>query len=201
MNSSRSHKKPWALTQESFDRLLAWLSPEREVAGKIYEEIRSDLIRGFRRHNCAAPEDLADETINRVAKRLPEFEATYVGPPTRYFFGVAHYVHWEYLRKEAVTVPLLADPSGGGASQEDWQEEEAEPEYTCLRACIERLTSRNREIILQYYKGEKQIKIRLRKELAGRLGISLPLLRLQAQRIRVGLKKCILDCLAQQVAV
>lgn len=200
MNSSGSHKKPWVLTQESFDRLLAWLSPEREAAGRIYEQIRSDLIQGFRRHNCTTPEDLADETINRVAKKLPELESTYVGLPSRYFFGVAHYVHYEHLRKEAVTVPLSADPPGVSISQQGLRGE-VEPEYACLQACIEKLTLRNREIILQYYKEEKQIKIRLRKELAERLGITLPLLRLQAQRIRGGLKKCILHCLTEQAAI
>jgi hypothetical protein len=65
---------------------------------------------------------------------------------------------------------------------------------------MQQLTPSNREMILQYYRGEKQVKIRLRQELAHRLGIDLPLLRLRARHIRVKLKKCIVDCLAGKTA-
>jgi hypothetical protein len=106
LNNMSGRKDPWTLTQESFDRLLAWLAPNREQAGKKYEEVRSRLVRGFTSHGCPVPEDLADETINRVAKKLPEIEETYVGDPVRYFYRVAHYVHLEYLKKESVVTPL-----------------------------------------------------------------------------------------------
>jgi RNA polymerase sigma factor (sigma-70 family) len=194
-----SHKTPWTLTQESFDRLLAWLDPDREQAGRIYEDIRSNLIRGFRRHHCPVPEDLADRTINRVAKKLPEVESDYSGSRTPYFFAVAHNIHREYLREKAATVPLSVNVPSSAAPLMN-STEEAETEDACLKICMERLPPHHREIILQYYRGDKQVKIRLRKELAQRLGIGLPLLRLKAQRIRVNLKKCILGCLTEQAA-
>ena len=195
-----SHKTPWTLTQESFDRLLAWLDPDREQAGKIYEDIRANLIQGFRRHHCPVPEDLADRTINRVAKKLPEVESGYRGSRAPYFFAVAHNIHREYLREKAATVPLSMDVPGSFVPLLNSMED-AETEDACLRICMERLTPHHREIILQYYRGDKQVKIRLRKELSQRLGITLPLLRLKAQRIRASLKKCILGCLAEQAAV
>lgn len=192
-------KEKWELTQELFDRLLAWLSPDREESGKEYQKIHARLIKGFVDHNCtlSEAENLADETINRVAKKLPEIEATYIGSPSRYFFGVAYNVHLEHLRKEPRTGALeLRDIPDMSLSPEAMLED-VDPEYTCLEWCIQRLTDRNRELILKYYQGEKHIKIELRKALAQHFGIELPLLRLQAQRIRAGLKKCILDCLAQ----
>jgi len=54
-------------------------------------------------------------------------------------------------------------------------------------------------MILTYYKGERQVKIKLRKELADRLGIKLANLRLKAQKVRAELKKCILDCLERKI--
>ena len=45
-------------------------------------------------------EDLADETINRVAKKLPEIQDTYVGEPARYFHGVARYILREMMRRK-----------------------------------------------------------------------------------------------------
>lgn len=189
-------KEKWTLTREAFDRLLAWLDSDRDEAARKYEEIRSRLIKGFNRLGCQIPEDLADETINRVARKLPEIERTYVGECTRYFYAVAHNVHREYLRSpKTASLPETELPSVD--PHVNSPQEETDREYACLEYCIERLTQRNREIILQYYQGEKQTKIRLRKELALRQGISLATLRLRAQRIRDSLRNCILNCLQQ----
>lgn len=182
------------LTQESFDRLLTWLHPDREAAGRIYEDIRSKLIKCFRAHGCSAPEDLADETINRVARKSSDFVHRYVGDPARYFYCVAHYVHLEHLRKDVEAVELTEDLP----MQID--REDVEPEYECLERCMEHLPARNRELVSKYYQGEKRIKIELRKQLASKLNINLPTLRLQAQRIRAKLKKCIQECLRQKLA-
>ena len=59
-------KSTWALSQEAFDRLLAWLDPDRDRAGERYEEIRRKLIGIFLRRGCSTAEDLTDEAINRV---------------------------------------------------------------------------------------------------------------------------------------
>ncbi len=183
------------LTRENFDRLLAWLHPEREQAGKVYEEIRSVLMKVFRSHDCPVPEELADETINRVAKKLPEIVETYVGDPARYFYRVAHYVHLEYLRRQPETTTLSEDLPLPPESDED-----IEVEYDCLEGCVRQLNPRNRELVLHYYQGEKGVKIERRRELARRLNIELPVLRLQAHRIRTGLKKCMRECLRQKAA-
>jgi RNA polymerase sigma factor (sigma-70 family) len=191
-------RQKWTLTPEAFNALLSWLDPDREQAGQRYEEIRSGLIKGFIRHGCTVPEDLADETINRVAKRIPEIAATYRGDPARYFYGVAHNVHMEYLRRPQVVPLPQTELRLSIAPTPPESTEDIEPVYSCLSGCMEQLTPRNREMILQYYRGERRVKIMLRRELAERLGVQLSLLRLQAQRVRAGLKKCILDCLSRK---
>src|SRR5918911_1288958 len=100
----------WSLTRDAFDQLLSWLHPDREQAGKKYEEVRYKLIKIFGCRGCLTPEDLADETINRVARRLGDIAATYVGDPARYFCGVAQKVHMEYLRKISTPPPRLPEP-------------------------------------------------------------------------------------------
>src|SRR6266550_5419038 len=97
--------KDWVLTRESFDSLLAWLDSERDEAGRKYEEIRLRLIKIFVCRGCHEPEDLADETINRVSKKLREIESTYLGNPALYFYGVANKVHLEYLRRRPAPIP------------------------------------------------------------------------------------------------
>ena len=188
-------KKKWTLTEGNFNSLLGWLHPNREQAGKIYEEIRSSLIKGFRSHGCTVPEDLADETINRVTRKLPEFMQTYEGAPVKYFYRVAYYIYLEYQRGQPEMAPLPED-----MSQHEVDEVNVELEYECLEECMQQLTPRNRELVSQYYQGEKSVKIRLRKELAEQLNTNLPMLRLQAHRIRVSLKKCIQNCMDKKAA-
>jgi hypothetical protein len=95
--------KNWALTQESFDSLLAWLHPDREQAGERYESIRCSLIRFFSARGFSNPEELADETIDRVARKIDELVPSYSGDPATYFFAVARLVCMGLLppRKEA----------------------------------------------------------------------------------------------------
>ena len=194
MDGVFTRRKKWGLTQESFDHLLAWLHPDREQAGRVYEEIRAKLIKGFKSHDCPVAEDLADETINRVAKRVPEIVDTYVGDPARYFFGVAYKVFLEYLRSG----PELAELPSDNLLTRDPTDDNKEVVYDCLERCLKHLSQYNRELILQFYQGEKRVKIELRKELAQRLGTKLANLRLQAHRIRESLKKCIQTCLEQE---
>ena len=183
--------KEWVLTQEAFDQLLAWLDPNRDQAGKKYEEIRLRLIKIFTCRGCTEPEALADETINRVTNKVQAIADDYTGDPALYFYGVAHKVHLEYLRKKPAPAPAPPPME---------HEVEAEPEYDCLEHCIERLTRDHRELVLQYYQEEKQAKINHRKRLAEQLGIALNALRIRAFRIRAALLQCVQDCLEQRAA-
>jgi DNA-directed RNA polymerase specialized sigma24 family protein len=176
--------KDWILTQESFNALLAWLGSEREEAGRKYEAIRLRLIKIFACRGCYEPEDLADETINRVSKRLKEIESDYSGDPARYFYGVANKVHLEYLRRKPVPVPpVVPEPS-----------EDIEKEYQCLERCMQKLSPDNRTLVLGYYQEEKRLKIDHRRMLAEQLGIALNALRIRACRIRASLQECVQTC-------
>lgn len=183
----------WILTQDDFDKLLAWLDSDRERAGKKYEDIRYKLIKIFACRGCHVPEDLADETINRVTKRMNDIAEIYVGDPARYFCGVAQKVHLEFLRKSFTPPPpLLPTP--------EIETSESQQEYECLEECMLQLTKSNRELVLEYYREEKRAKIDCRKQLAQRLGIPLNALRIRAYRIRATLQECVQTCLAQQAA-
>ena len=184
MSSVSSRKIEWDLTPEAFEQLLFWLNPNREQAGRKYEEIRRKLIKIFICRGCICPEELADETMNRVTRKVPEIIGNYVGDPSLYFYGVAHNVHLEYVRKKPNLLPPPApDPP-----------EETERDYECLEQCMERLTSKSRELVLEYYQAEKRAKIDRRKELASRLGIAVNALRIRAHRIRSNLQECVFEC-------
>lgn len=191
----------WVLDQTAFDRLLDWLDPERERAGQRYEDIRLKLIKIFTCRGCRESEDLADETINRVARKLAEIADTYTGDQALYFYGVAHKVYLEHLRKRpapaaAAVAPIRPDEWG----REEEEGDQREREYECLDRCMHALAPHSRDLVLQYYREEKREKIEHRKRLAARLGIGVNALRIRACRIRESLYRCVQACLGEEAA-
>jgi len=65
-------RQKWSLTQEAFDGLLASLGPDRDSAADRYLEIRRNLVRLFEWRGCFTPEEYADETLNRCARKIGE---------------------------------------------------------------------------------------------------------------------------------
>jgi RNA polymerase sigma factor (sigma-70 family) len=176
-------KSQWDTTQESFDRLLAWLDDNRDHAGKKYELIRNRLIKVFTCRGCGEAEDLADETISRVTAKVPEIAPTYEGEPILYFYGVARKVHHEWLRRQNRPVPEMSI-----------KEADDERVLECLDRCMETVPEKSRELVLRYYENEKKAKIDERKTIAQELGIGINALRIKAHRIRQILRKCVKSC-------
>jgi RNA polymerase sigma factor (sigma-70 family) len=195
-------KKDWALTQDAFDKLLNWLDSDRDSAGQKYEMIRLRLIKIFTCRGCYEAEDLADETINRVAVKLATLEWEDDGDRARYFYAVAQKVHLEHLRnskrRQAETPLDYVDETSSVAANSDT--DEIECEYACLERCLENLPPDSRRLVLEYYQQERKAKIDRRKMLAEELGIALNALRIRAHRIRLTLERCMHDCLEQQPA-
>ena len=173
------------ITQEEFDRLLAWLNPDRERAGEKYEWVRKRLIKTFVCRGSNRAEELADKTINRVARKLLEIEATYVGDPAHYFVGVAAKIWLESIRREQA--PAVGMPPAATTNDDD-------PRYAFLERCLEQLTDEDRDLVLSYYQGEGQAKIEHRRILATRLGLGINALRIRVCRIRSELQDRIERC-------
>ncbi|MFP5264795.1 MAG: RNA polymerase sigma factor [Blastocatellia bacterium] len=181
-------KNEWHLTQDAFDRFLAWLDPNRDRAAKKYEEVRHKLIKIFTCRGCVEAEDLADETINRVIRKSQDMVDSYVGDPTLYFYGVARKVHLEHVRKGPAILPMPpADPP-----------DQKEMEIECLEQCMKKLSDEQRRWVLEYYKEDKREKIDHRKEMAVRLGIAPNALRIRMHRIRASLQGCVTSCLERR---
>ena len=58
------------ILSEDFRRFLAWLAPEPERAAVRYNEIHAALARIFACRGCERPYDLADETLDRVIRKV-----------------------------------------------------------------------------------------------------------------------------------
>lgn len=190
--------KQWTLTQEAFERLLTWLDEDRGRAGQKYEEIRSTLVKYFAWRGCTDAEEMADETINRVNRKMGEVSLVNDGNPARYFFGVAKNVLKEWRRKEkAVPLPpgTRAAPAEG---VEDDGEDAARRLRECLAACLQELPAADRRLVLDYYEKSKQAKIDFRKVLARQLNVEPTALRVKVHRIRTKIQKCVEACVARR---
>ncbi len=72
-----------------------------------YRQLRLKLILYFERRNCACPEDLADDCVNRVFLHVREH-----GLPTsleRFTFGFASNIFLEWLRASSRFTPANVD--------------------------------------------------------------------------------------------
>jgi len=183
-------RQKWALNQEAFDKLLVAFDADRETAGRKYLEIRNNLTRFFEWRGCSFPEDHADETINRMAKRVFEGEA--ILNHSGYAMGVARLLLLEVNKGRQREQSALAEI--GAAPDVYVPEDDDETRLTCLRGCLQTLSPDNRELILQYYQGEKGEKIENRKKLLDRLGIPVNTLRMRALRLRERLQTCVEEC-------
>lgn len=174
------------LQQDDFDRLLVWLDSDSERAGLIYEKIRWRLIAILASRGCPVPEELADEVIDRVARRVVDIQETYIGDKAIYFLGVMNNVHHEYLKRRVLPPPReLVDDDV----------EAKERTYHCLERCLDKLTPNSRHMIERYYAQDKRARIDLRRRLAAEFGIGINNLRLRALRVREKLQTCIEQCL------
>jgi RNA polymerase sigma factor (sigma-70 family) len=203
MQRSTSLKKDWILNQEALDALLASLDPDRERAGARYEQIRQGLITFFECRGSATPEDHADDTINRVARRLLEGQVIQADKSVSYFYGVARNVlreHWDSRARGPI--PLEDQPSAALQSPDHHHQQEQESarltkerRLECLERCLDGCAPKDRELVRQYYQGDSGAKIEKRRRMAESLGIQINALRIRALRIREKLEECVTRCL------
>jgi RNA polymerase sigma factor (sigma-70 family) len=191
-------KKGWDLTEEAFNQFLSWIDQDREQAAKKYESVRRHLIVIFSCRGCANAEDLADETINRVTRRVQDLADSYVGDPAPYLYATAHRIYLEQAKSSSAFVPLPASRELQAIDPKvEEQASEEERAYECLEQCLQQLAPASRKLVLQYYQKDRQAKIDERKRLAQELGIPLNALRIRVHRIRAALQDCINLCLKQ----
>lgn len=191
-------KKDWEPSAASFRQLLHWLDEGGDSAGERYLEVRRRLELYFDRKSCSSPDELADETLNRVARKLDEIGAITNVTPLHYCYIVAKFVFLESLRdgkRRETSLPaagtdLQTSPLAGDAGPT----EDRERLTTCLDHCLSRISNADRDIILPYYQGQQRDRIEQRAALATRLGLTSNALTIRACRIRQKLEACVQAC-------
>lgn len=161
-------------------------SADRQTAADEYERVRIKLTKFFSWQRCPFPEECADETLNRVAKRLAEGED--IQKPGSYFYGVARMVLKETqadLERKNRAVLELGQANWTTPAVEDMETSE------CLRACLSALPREQRQFILKYYSGDQRKRVDNRQAMADELQIPMNALRNRALRLRDKIHNCV----------
>ena len=177
---------------EDFNALLRWLDSDIERAAEKYEAIRRRLTQYFVLRQCVDPEELTDETMRRVARRVPEIATSYHGEPSRYFYGVARLILREYFRQRPLHEVREQDQLVSAP-----EKDENRRQYECLGKCLHTLTPDKRELVFTYYKNRKQTKISAH-ELAAEMEVTSAALRPRIFRLRRALQECVENCMKSQ---
>jgi DNA-directed RNA polymerase specialized sigma24 family protein len=180
-----------SLTSEGFEKFLAVLGAEREAAGEQYEVVRLKLVKYFELRMSANPDDLADETIDRVARRLAGGERIESPEVMRYVYGVARNVLLESWKNDQRQKKIGYAP----AESEESDQEHAGLQLDCFQECLGQIPEESRTLLLRYYQHTGRAKIDDRLALARQLTIPTNALRIRIHRIKAELQRCMETCM------
>jgi DNA-directed RNA polymerase specialized sigma24 family protein len=193
-DKTKAQKTKWSLNTVALDKLLDRFSTNRDEAGIQYELARRKVIRYFEWRCVVAAEACADETMDRVARRIDEGQK--VDKLMAYIFAVARHIFQEVLREEQERPQIgLDDAPPEWLRQKPPEIVDPDIREICFDRCLEGLGSEGRNLILGYYEGEGRAKIDHRLQLARKLKIPLNALRIRVHRLKRTLEDCIAECL------
>lgn len=186
----------------AFDRLLHWLNDGVDSHGDIYLEMRRQLVAYFEQRNRPMADDLADETLNRIARTLEKDGTILTRPPARYCYTVAKFVLLEDIRRGHADrrrrhIPLenaAASHTGAWSLRPEDALEIQEQRLECLEHCLQRLPPAQRALVMDYHRDTRRQKIVRRRDMAKRLGITMNALSIRASRIRAALEAAVENC-------
>ncbi|HEY0772138.1 MAG TPA: CHAT domain-containing protein, partial [Sphingobacteriaceae bacterium] len=192
-NISLPSKSKRIISQAAFDHFINWLGKGSwEEGGIRYEHIRSRLIKFFNYRNLPNMEDLADETLNRVIDNFSKDETSYESKLRQYIDKAAQLVYLEAFKINRSFVQLEL-------KEASMAEDDTDSTRDCLDKCLQKLSETERKILLEYYEPEKKEKREVRARLASRHGFTIAELHYKVARIRLGLKKCVEECIKKEL--
>ena len=201
------------LAEGGWEHLLDFLDPSRqgkhgtdrdaEAEARYLETVRK-LVCFFAGRGCRDAEDLAMESVLRVAAKCGQVDASAYEDRTGYFYGVARNVLHEWWRdalRESTKREVMRRELArlGTSDPQSWSRKEAVQH--CLELCLGELSHRARRLVLSYYGEEGAAKIESHRRLAGEFGKSVNALRIEVHRIRAVLRQCVIGCVHPEAAL
>jgi DNA-directed RNA polymerase specialized sigma24 family protein len=174
------------LQSSEFEALIQALGATPELAAPAYQQLHTRLVRLFRLNNASDPESLADEALDRLARRIVANEAGQLSSPQAFAVGIARHLLQEDARQQQraeVTANTWTSLSPDGR-------EEEEDRLDALDRCLDRMRPEQAELLRSYYRWTGKAKIEHHRQLAQSLGLNLNALRTRLMRARAVLERC-----------
>jgi DNA-directed RNA polymerase specialized sigma24 family protein len=166
-----------------YHQLLSQLDPDSTRAALEFERLRRKLVRFFESRRASFPEDEADETIHRVARRLGS--GVTVLDVEAFAAGTARRVLYESRRGVRLRlVPLEVETATAPAAAAE--PPEPDPRPARLRKSLATLPRESRALLLAYYAtgDDARGRIAARRRLAREWKLNASTLRTRVQRLR-----------------
>ncbi len=169
------------MRKETLEKILTLLGPSKEEAAVEYRKLHQRLTRFFEWNAVLDPTALADEAMDRLAKRGTEENA--VEPilnPSAFALGIARLLLQEEARRQQKKVEAMRHLE----TQASDSTSQAEAMDRALQHCMAKLRPETRNLLEQYYLHRGSEKVKLHQTLAEELGLTLNALRNRALRGR-----------------
>jgi len=167
----------------AYDRLFSLLEPEALSVDAGFQRCRLKLVKFFAWRHCDDPNSLADETISRLLKNIATRQEISAEHPYSYVYAIAVNVFKEYLRAQKKATLLT--------QIDDWHETATPARAAdCRSLCLAQLSVAKIELLAHYYLDDVD-----RDDIAREHGLTLNALRLQIYCYKVGLRRCLKNCL------
>jgi len=185
------------INKENFKRLLKWLDSDEEQAAERYGHIYRVLIKYFYSAGCPNSEELADETIDRMIGQIKKLK-NYEGEKIKYFLGIARNIKMESFRKRENQTELyeLDNLSQQAQQLENPTDENlSEIQMNCLKICLQKLSAKERKLILEYHNVTNSNKKKdVHKKLAENFSLTANALRVQIFSLKQRVAECAGNC-------
>lgn len=192
------------MERKNFDEILLALADDLESGALIYEKVRHSLMRFFASRGVSDPEGLASETLSRVEGKIASGQRLDLKGSLAYFFAVANNVlheYWDKVRRQGAALADLPPGREPSVQPEIYEADDrlkSEKLLECQKKCLGKLPPGEDDLLRTYWSWTGSLKVNARAKLAKSMGIPLATLRTQVHRLRVKLKKCVEECLAER---
>ena len=186
------------MQKETLKVLLTLLHPDEAQAAVEYHNLHQRLTRFFDWNNVEDPTALADDALDRLAKRAAESSMNNgVHNVSAFALGIARHLLQEEARRQQKSGEINRHWQAMESSRTEEPESEAMDE--ALQHCLEKLRPERRRLIEAYYNYEDSEKIRTHQQLAEAEGLSLNALRNRVLRTRQELEACLRKQLGRKI--
>lgn len=166
-----------------------------ENGGERYEALRRAVMRYLEQRDVFASDELADEILDRVGRRIVMGEE--VREIGGYCLGVARNVYLEWQRNPRSKSLPIEELDNYPSPQSPTDETQHSSQFTCMKQCLQSVENDKQELLREYFRGKGGERIKRREVIASQLGVNQAALYNRVSRLMERLRQCKDNCLRQ----